>query len=229
MNNQLAIPEQQITTTLRGVQLSSYAEMKEFARDVANSGLAPRDLKTPEAILVCLQLGMELGLSPAQSLQSIAVINGRPSVWGDAALALVKAHPDCEDVIESFEKDENGELTAVCEVILRNKAPVKRKFTVGMAKKAQLWGKAGPWTQYSARMLQMRARSWALRDAVPQALKGVGVREEVVDIEPRPVKGREVPAGIVFPDEAGKPQEALPERAEYVEGGDGEPVEQSLL
>jgi len=169
-----------LAASSKGVQLNSFAEMTEFARSVANSGLAPRDLKNPEAILVAMQHGMELGLSPMQAIQSIAVINGRPCVWGDAALALVKGHPQCEDVIETFERGQGDDaMQARCEVKRAGKAAVVRTFSIAQAKKAGLWGKAGPWTQYPQRMLQMRARSWAIRDAFPDALKGVGVAEEV--------------------------------------------------
>lgn len=221
--------ETALAITRRGVQLSSYAEMKEFARDVANSGLAPRDLKTPEAILVCLQHGMELGLSPAQALQSIAVINGRPSVWGDAALAIVKGHPEFDDVIETFERGKDDEsMVAKCEVLRKGKMPVVRTFSVAQAKKANLWLKAGPWTQYPQRMLQMRARSWAIRDAFPDAIKGVGIREEVQDTEPKQANAREVTSKIVFPDEAEKPRIEAPAQ-QYLEGGDEQPVEQTLL
>lgn len=224
--------ETALAITQRGVQLSSYAEMKEFARDVANSGLAPRDLKTPEAILVCLQHGMELGLSPAQALQSIAVINGRPSVWGDAALAIVKGHPEFDDVIETFErgpKDDDDKTMAKCEVLRKGKMPVVRTFSIAQAKKANLWLKAGPWTQYPQRMLQMRARSWAIRDAFPDAIKGVGIREEVQDTEPKQANAREVTSKIVFPDEAATPRIEAPAQ-QYLEGGDEQqPVEQELL
>lgn len=201
--NELATVSQEPSVglvTTRGIQLSTYEEMKSFARDVANSGLAPRDFKTPEAILVALQHGMELGLSPAQALQSIAVINGRPVVWGDAACALVKAHPECEDILETFERGDGGEsMLAKCEVLRRGKVPVVRTFSVAQAKKAGLWGKAGPWTNYPQRMLQMRARSWAIRDAFPDALKGMGVAEEVRDYEPRKVEARVVSTEMVLP------------------------------
>ncbi len=170
----------------RGIQLTSFDDMMRFATSIANSGLAPRDLKTPEAIMVAMQHGMELGLSPIQALQSIAVINGRPSIWGDAALAIVKAHPECDDVIETFERgDGKGDnMMARCEVLRRGKQPVVRTFSVAQATKAGLWGKTGPWQQYPQRMLQMRARSWAMRDAFPDALKGVGISEEVRDTPP---------------------------------------------
>lgn len=52
------------------------------------------------------------------------------------------------------------------------------------AAKAGLKGKQGPWTQYPKRMMQMRARSWALRDVFPDVLRGMPVAEEVMDYAP---------------------------------------------
>lgn len=203
---QLAIPEKQ------GVQLRSFADMAEFALTVSKSKLAPKDLSSPEAILVAMQHGMELGLSPMQAIQSIAVINGRPVVWGDAALALVKAHPECVDVVETFEDGTTEETKlARCVVKRKDKADVPRTFSVKDAVRAGLWGKAGPWTQYPRRMLQMRARAFALRDAFPDALKGVRVAEEAQDIPAKPANIREVattPPGLQFADEPEQP--ALP-------------------
>jgi hypothetical protein len=50
-----------------------------------------------------------------------------------------------------------------------------------MAKKAGLLAKGGVWTQYTERMLKLRARGFSLRDAFPDALKGIKPREEVED------------------------------------------------
>ena len=57
----------------------------------------------------------------------------------------------------------------------------ERKFSVADAKKAHLWGRRGPWENYPERMLQMRARGFALRDSFPDALKGVITVEEAQD------------------------------------------------
>jgi hypothetical protein len=200
-----------------GVQLRSLTDMAEFAATVHRSKLAPKDFSSPEAILVAMQHGIELGLAPMQAIQSIAVINGRPVVWGDAALALVKAHPEHDDVIETFEEGNTEETKlARCEVKRKGKAPVVRTFSVANATRAGLWGKAGPWTQYPRRMLQMRARSWAIRDAFPDALKGVSVREEVDDFPAKPANIREVtqPAGLKFADEPEKPALPAPKEPE---------------
>jgi hypothetical protein len=63
------------------------------------------------------------------------------------------------------------------------------QFSVTDAKKAQLWGKGGPWSQYARRMLQMRARGFALRDAFPDVLRGLITAEEAQDYPtPEPVR-----------------------------------------
>lgn len=179
----------------RGVNLSTFDEMARFCQAVANSGLAPKGLQTPEAIMVAIQHGLEIGLAPMQALQSIALINGRPSVWGDAALALISSRKDCVDIQESFTDEK-----ATCTVQRKGRTAVTREFSVADAKRAGLWGKAGPWQQYPTRMLQMRARSWALRDSFPDALRGVGIVEEVRDIQPREEKAVER-ARLILPDE----------------------------
>ena len=117
----------------------------------------------------------------AAVMLALAVINGRPSIWGDAALALVMGSPVCEFVRERIEGDGDS-LTAVCETKRRGyPAPSVTQFSVADAKRAGLWGKAGPWTQYPKRMLQLRARGFALRDAFPDVLKGLVTAEEAQD------------------------------------------------
>lgn len=174
------------TTVMAPVSLQlpsrSLSEAMEFARMVAESQFAPKEFRgKPGDVLVAMQMGAELGLAPMQALQNIAVINGRPSVYGDTLLAIVRARPDCVDVAEHM--DGSGDkLRAVCSVQRRGCSPVVRSFSVSDAKRAQLWGKAGPWAQYPERMLQMRARSFACRDAFPDALRGLRSAEECADI-----------------------------------------------
>src|SRR5438132_10807744 len=88
----------------------SLNEAMKFANLLADSSFIPKDFQgKPSNILVAVQWGMELGLKPLQAMQNIAVINGRPSLWGDAVLALVRTSPLCEYVYESIEDG-----TAVC-------------------------------------------------------------------------------------------------------------------
>jgi hypothetical protein len=173
-----------------GLALQTFDDAFRFSKMVSQSEFAPKDFKgKPESCLLAIQHGAEVGLSPMQSLQSIAVINGRPTIWGDAALALVQASPVCEYVKE-YTEGEGDNLTAVCEAKRRGyPAPHVSKFSVADAKKAQLWGKSGPWTAYSSRMLALRARGFALRNAFADALRGLITAEEAQDYQtPEPAR-----------------------------------------
>jgi hypothetical protein len=126
-----------------------------------------------------------------QALQNIAVINGKPSVYGDAAMALVQASPVCEDIEEYFDGEGTPNPVAVCVAKRKGRKPVVAKFSVEDAKRAGLWGKQGPWQAYPKRMMQMRARGFALRDAFPDVLKGLITAEEAQD---DPTEERSAPA-----------------------------------
>lgn len=163
----------------RGLKFDNLESMWRFCTAVVNSNTF-KDINTPEVALIRLQAGLELGLTPIWSLTNIMVTNGRPSVWGDALLAIVQAHPDFEGAHETIEGS-GDEMAATCEIQRKGRIPVKRTFSVSDAKKAGLWAKQGPWTSYPKRMLQMRARSWACRDSFADALRGLGVVEEMRD------------------------------------------------
>lgn len=188
-----------VTTTTRhppamAFQPSSYAELAQFAQTAARSSMVPKDYAgKPENVMIAVQMGAELGLRPMQALQNISVINGRPSVWGDALLGLVRANPLCQDVIEKFE-GEGDTLTAICIVKRAGSTPVEGRFSVADAKKAGLFSKPGPWVQYPKRMLQMRARGFGLRDAFPDVLRGLITAEEAQDIPPDNFSGPTITA-----------------------------------
>jgi len=151
---------------------------------IAGSELAPKDFKgKPANVLIAMQMGAEVGLAPMQSLQNIAVINGRPSLWGDAALGVVQVHPDYEGHKEWWD-GQGDSRAAYFQIKRRGQEPYVTKFSVADAKKAQLWGKAGPWQTYPDRMMQMRARGFGLRDKFADALRGLSIAEEVMDIAP---------------------------------------------
>lgn len=169
---------------VRGVALTTFEERMRFSMMVAKSEFAPKDFRgKPESVFLAIEHGAELGLSKMQSLQSIAVVNGRPSVYGDTALAVCRASPLCESVHESIQGDGDA-MVAVCVVKRRgDPVPVEQRYGVLDAKRAGLWGKAGPWAQYPRRMLQMRARGFALRDAFPDLLRGLITSEEAQDYQ----------------------------------------------
>jgi len=172
----------------RGLQLTSIDDVMRFARIVVTSGLAPKSFDTPEKVVIALVTGLELGISAMQSLQGLAVTNGRIGVMGDLALALCQASPDFENYQEDWFGTEGADDWG-CRITVkrRNQSPKIGQFTVHDAKKARLWEKRGkdgaatPWITYPQRMLRYRALGFVLRDAFPDVLKGVKTVEELQD------------------------------------------------
>lgn len=151
----------------------NFTELLAVAEQLSKTDLIPKDMRgKPQDVMIALQMGLELGLMPMQAIQSIAVINGRPSVYGDAALAIVIAHPDYEWHVEN---PQDTQSTATFK--RRGNEACERTFTLEDARKARLLEK-DTYKMYQRRMLQMRARAWAMRDSFADALKGVSIYEE---------------------------------------------------
>ena len=206
----------ELTTTNRGFAPATLTEAIQFSDMLASSSMVPKAYQgKPQDILVCVQWGYEMGLAPMQALQNIAVINGKPSVYGDAMMALVQASAVCEDVEEYFENEGTPNPVAVCIAKRKNRKPVVAKFSVEDAKRAGLWAKQGPWSAYPKRMMQMRARGFALRDAFPDVLKGLISAEEAADYpdeaKPRPTTKPANPLDLVA-----KPEPVAIESGEVV-------------
>ena len=174
---------------------SNLQEAWDVCERLAASDLVPKDFqRKPANIMVAAQMGAELGLKPLQAIQNIAVINGRPAVWGDALLAIVRGHPECQGVRE-YTEGEGDRMIAICEVSRKGEEhPIRGEFSVDDAKAAGLWNKQGPWKQYPKRMLKLRARAFALRDGFADALRGIQVAEEVQDITPMAEQSAATPA-----------------------------------
>lgn len=166
--------------TLSDEVTSNMGQLLEFSKNMAMTQFVPKAFQNKSGdVMACIMFGQEVGLGPMAALQNIAVINGTPSIYGDGMLAVVKNHPDFEDIKETYENE-----TATCVVKRKGQSEVIQTFSIDDAKAANLWKKAGPWTNYPKRMQQFRARSWALRDCFPDVLKGLIQAEEARDIPP---------------------------------------------
>lgn len=166
--------------------LPSADEVMALGKLLYDGGLQSKNCNSPAKLAVRIVAGMEVGLSPIQSINWIMVVNGRAVIWGDAALALVRASGKLESIEETIEGDGDYK-TAVCRTaraVGKGKPAAVRetRFSVADARRANLWGKDGPWTEYPDRMLAMRARSWNLRDGFGDVLSGIGIAEEEMDV-----------------------------------------------
>jgi hypothetical protein len=184
----------------------SFQEAEKLAKLLCKTKLVPPGFESPDLCLIAILQGMEMGLPPLTALQRMALVEGKLTLWGDGALALVLKSGLCTSITEwmglgdqdEFNKESSNnsgvkdmtfdplmqkredEWVAFCEVTRAHwLKPIRRSFSVIEAKRAGLWKKEGPWLDYPKRMLQMRARAFALRDAFADVLGGLYVREEI--------------------------------------------------
>ena len=179
---------------LKPVIPTTLEEAFRFAQLVCQAGLAPKSYEMddgskrpdPQKVVVGILTALELGVPPLQGLSGIAIINGRPSVWGDLAVGLVHSRGlvQNQDVTETGTFP-NDDYTVTVKFWRRGQTmPYEGKFSVADAKRARLWAnpKKQPWIDYPKRMVFNRARAFPLRDGFSDALKGLSLAEEMLDI-----------------------------------------------
>lgn len=165
----------------------TWEELYGYAKEICSSDFVPRALQgKPGAVLAAWQTGMEVGLPPMASLQSIGIINGRPSIHSNGYWALIVSHPLCEWFTETPPDLALKQGYGECTVKRRgNPHPVTRRFTMEEAKTAGLLVKDN-WKNYPGDMLQNRARHRAGDDALPEACLGVLPSDVARDLPPEP-------------------------------------------
>lgn len=164
------------------------AGMREVAQWFAKTTMVPKVFHNkPDDLVVCWCFGAELGITPLQSMTSIAVVNGNPTVWGVAVPALVRNAPGFVKLEEdnNFEDcDSLKEAWAECTIIRKNASGAtethRKRYSYKMAMTAGLTGKDN-WKNHPGMMLENRARNWTSRVAFPEVLRGMPVREEVAE------------------------------------------------
>jgi len=165
---------------------TTIADTRAFCDMLAKTDFVPKAFRgKPDSIMVVGAMGARLGVDVFTAMSGIADINGKPCVYGDLMMAVCQQHPDFDDCIEGTEGTPYEDaFAAICTVKRKGRSPKVVRFSVQEAKEASLWKKSGPWTTMPQRMLQMRARSFALRDSFADALAGFHSREEMEGLEP---------------------------------------------
>jgi hypothetical protein len=203
MNGQEVTTRSSVSVSLT---LNTLPQLREFCQVLAKTSMVPKAyIDRPDDILVAMLHGQEIGLPHLQALQSVAVVNGIPSIYGDAALALVRSSGKLEDfdeyiLVDGLRQDgpfpilkyaeEGRSIVAYC---MSKRIGMSRErvttYSVDDAQRAKLWLKKGnngfetPWCTVPQRMLMWRARGWNLRDNFGDVLKGLAIYEEAMDIE----------------------------------------------
>ncbi len=216
------LPSMQSGGAVRAIVPQDFEGAWRIANAVVVAGMAPAGLETTEKAMVAIMHGLEVGMTPMSALQSIAVVNGRATIWGDGAIGLVRGSGKCEWIKERIDGQGDARV-AICEVKRKGEPdPIVGKFSVKDAQTANLWTKAGPWKQYPERMLKMRARAFALRDGFADVLRGLGIAEEVQDV----VLTRDAPQPPQPPRPPVPPSAQITGPAETIDADTGEVIDE---
>jgi hypothetical protein len=172
-------------TTSGGIQLTSMEDAWRFAKAMEESGVAPKGMRQA-GIFAVIQAGAELGLSPLRALANMKVINGRVGPMGALAKAMVRK----ANVLQKgtgFKQTFTGEegkddWTAHITTLRADETDVvTTSFSVKDAKRAALWGKHGPWSNYPKRMLMWRAVGFHMDDQFSEIMMGFHIAEVLED------------------------------------------------
>jgi len=160
-----------------------------FAQGLIDGGMAPKGMNNPGAVVGIMQASRELGIPIMFGLSKLTFTGGRIGIMGDLATALIRSKDGLEPGTD-FEKVYTGEPSTpswTCTVTAKRKGqpePFSASFSVADAKRAGLWGKQGPWSEYPQRMLYYRALGFLCRDHFSDQLMGLAISEEVADYAP---------------------------------------------
>lgn len=176
-------PREATTIGEHGVELRTSAQLIKFAELVVKSKLAPKGMEQPEQVFIAIQAGMELGFSPMRALSAVAVVNGRPSLMGEAALAKIRESKVCSYGPIVTHCGDGESLRGSVKFARHDMGAeiIEVTFSVADAKRAGLWSKAGPWTQYPMDMLEWRAVARACKRYFSDVLMGLTIAEEAQD------------------------------------------------
>jgi hypothetical protein len=169
----------------RGVSLTTMDDAWAFCKALETSGVAPKGMKQA-AIFAVVQAGAELGLSPMRALSNMKVINGRVGPMGSLAKALVRKAAILAPGTgfkENYSGEEGSDDWTAHFSTLRDgeSEAYHTTFSVKDAKRAALWGKGGPWSQYPKRMLMWRAVGFHMDDYYSDVLMGFHIAEVLDD------------------------------------------------
>lgn len=143
------------------------------AQRVSNTPFVPTAFRgKPEAVFAAILFGEELGIGPMQSLNSIHVIEGKPSMSPELMRALVARAGHRIDV-----KEASGDRVTLWGKRCDNQSEATVTWTMDDAKQAGLAGR-GAWKTYPRAMLLARATSELCRMVFADVVAGLSYTDE---------------------------------------------------
>lgn len=160
----------------------SMNDKMQYAQALAQASLLPKQYqRNPGNVLLAVELGESLGIPPIQAINTVHVIEGKPSASSGLISALVRRAGHTLRV-------KGDDQSATAEIVRSDDPDFTYSVTwdMGRARNAGVTGRDN-WKKYPAAMLKARAITEVARDACQEALMGVQYTPEelgaVVDEE----------------------------------------------
>ena len=184
---------------------------------LAKSDLVPKSFGgRPENVFAAIMYGREIGATPMQSLSNIAVINGRPSIWGELATGLVRQSGLCESLNYKFE---GTGATLKCIATGKRRGDTESHTEVFSMEDAKVAGldKKDTYLKHPKDMLMWKALHRLFKFLWADVIKGLSIQEVAEDIPMEEV-------GHVEIEEPGKATTPAPAPEEPEKGKPGRPA-----
>ena len=146
---------------------NSFTEMMELAKTLLGSGFLPRSIRTPAQAVAIILKGREVGIPEMEALQSIHVIEGKPTLSAELMLALCKRR-----VGMTAHVMESTDLRCQIKFSRPDNEPHIETFTMDDAVKLG-FAKKDNYGKQAATMLRWRCVSKGCRFYAPDALSGI--------------------------------------------------------
>lgn len=209
-----------VPITLNGGRQNDFDATYRLAKNLAISGIIPRDLQGKAAdVMVIVLYGQELGLAPMQALQVIDVVKGRPSLRANLWVALARKAGHKVRVVEN-----TATSTTVTVVRHDDPEPISATYTIDDAKLAGLTSNDN-YRKNPKAMLYARAASTAIRQACPEVAMGFYDEYEVgVGDQPAPARPTLAKVAAEREDRGGASADGTPSSPSAQPGPSVEPV-----
>lgn len=165
----------------------SLSEAMAFAEQLAKSTLVPDDFRgKPGNILMAVQFGAEVGLSPIQSLLGLYVIHGRVGMPGDTQMAIIRGSGELLGFRKWYDREKK---TGYCWMKRRGYGEWEDTFTEEDAmrvkvKERDAWiplAQSDRYRNWPQRMYPYRAQGFVARDLFGDILKGMKTEAELAE------------------------------------------------
>ena len=167
MNNQIVVHNQ------------SVSDIETMAKAITKSGLF--GIKSPDQAVALMLVAQSEGRHPASVASEFDIIQGRPALKAQAALARFQAAGG------KIQWTNRGPSKCSAKFAHAQGGELEITWTMERANAAGLTGKA-TWRQYPDQMLSARVVAEGVRAVFPACLNGVYLAEEVQDFDSKPTK-----------------------------------------